>query len=256
MRLFRRREMPIRPDQVPVYEPVERGPGPSADEWMPTTEVIPREEAMTTEPQTEPDRELEYDQPEPVAPPFPVRETCGHCRGTGYVLTTNDLLRESIGLLGENGNEAMRIFYSNLLEAAPDLAAIFPRDLLTTDETRMQRDKLLGALVAVAQNYDPDNPQSEGMRVLKEHLAVFGRSHKAFRRADGTTSGAMLAEYNAVGVILLNTLHDLAGDAWLPEYDAVWVPAYDRIAKWMIHFQVEAEETAGEWSGRFPRPAQ
>jgi hemoglobin-like flavoprotein len=166
-------------------------------------------------------------------------------------LTTNDLLRESIGLLGDAGDEVMALFYRNLLDAARYLTPLFPPDLTDEQSTgpgRMQRDKLLGALVAVSQTYDPDRP--EQMEILDRHLETFGRSHAAFDRGNGRIQGATLAEYNAVKVVLFNTLHDVAGDAWLPEYDDVWSEAYDYAAGAMLFHGMRS----GFTSARYARP--
>jgi hemoglobin-like flavoprotein len=247
----------------------------SSDEWMPDTETdLPavKEEIMPdhqTEDQTygratvESDldeiriaSDRESDRPAKVdltagGAVDPNRDVCPHCRGTGYVLTTNDLLRESIALLGDAGDDVMRLFYENLLNAAPYLAPLFPRDLTTPGGDgagKMQRDKLLGALVAVSQTYDPDHP--EQMQILDTHLETFGRSHAAFDRGNGRVQGATLAEYNAVKVVLFNTLHDVAGALWRPEYDDVWSEAYDYAAGGMLFHGMRS----GFKSARYARP--
>lgn len=271
--MFGRRKQKIRSDQqLPPESPwvatglpltgADLGPGP-VDQWMPDTVTdLPavREEAMTTEPGTmyEDGESGRLSADDGLSPAeretierMTNRQDCQHCRGTGKVLTTNDLLRESIGLLGDQGDEVMRVFYVNLLDTVPYLARLFPADLTshTADGAgKMQRDKLLGALIAVSQTYDPDRP--EQMQILDTHLQSFGRSHAAFDRGNGKVQGATLAEYNAVKVVLFNTLHDVAGDAWLPEYDDVWSEAYDYAAGGMLFYGMRS----GFKSARYARP--
>lgn len=167
------------------------------------------------------------------------RERCDHCRGTGLVLTTNDLLRESLALLGDSGDAVVRDFYTLLFEKAPHLAGLFPTDLLAEDTISGQRDKLLEALTALAQTYDPGN--SSRMEILDRHLEVFGRSHANFTYRGGMPHGpATLDEYQAVKVVLFSTLHTAAGAAWRPEYDAAWAEAYDYAASAMLYHGLRA----------------
>lgn len=184
---------------------------------------------------------------EPVPVDSDDRQDCPHCRGTGKVLSVNDLLRESIGLLDGNEDAVIREFYARLLTAAPDLAPLFPRDLLAEDEIDHQRDRLLAAIVALAKHYDPDN--DEAMATLDTALASYGRAHSAFRRPDGTVRGATLEEYVAVKSTLFGTLHDAAGAAWLDEYDGPWSEAYDYAAIRMLSAQLDTPQRFG----RFPR---
>jgi hemoglobin-like flavoprotein len=240
--MFRRRTRPsaivIRPDQrLPPSASIRR----SDDEWMPDTDTdLTREKSMT-----DVDENARYSDPAPAdvaAPDVPrapmafedslVRDLCPHCRGTGKVLTDNDLLRESLALLGDHGDAVVREFYINLFDLAPDLAALFPADLLREDTIKGQRDKLLKALASLAQLYDP--ARSEQMGVLDTHLQSFGRMHASFNRPDGSVRGATLDEYHAVKVVLFNTLHAAAGEAWRPEYDDVWSQAYDYAAAAML----------------------
>jgi hemoglobin-like flavoprotein len=160
------------------------------------------------------------------------RPDCPHCQGTGKVLTKNDLLRASLELLGSDPHDLDRFvvaFYRQLFTHAPYLTAIFPADLAEPQADphgrgKGQRDKLLNALVALGTTYDPDD--REAMKVLDQHLALFGRSHSSFSFPDGVRP-PNLDEYRLVKVILFNLLHDVAGEAWLPEFDAVWSEAYD-----------------------------
>jgi len=182
---------------------------------------------------------------------------CGECRGTGYlIMSTNDLLKESLALVTD-GDGLVREFYSRLLTAAPDLAALFPPDLLTaaapgrpevvSDGSALrpaptrgarQRDKLLGALIALADLYDTDSDEKMGK--LDTALRAFGRSHAAFHRPDGRVLGATFDEYAAVKAALFATLADTAGSAWASEYTAAWSEAYDFAAVTMMHEQHRA----------------
>jgi hemoglobin-like flavoprotein len=189
-----------------------------------------------------------------------LRPVCPACRGKGYVMTTNDLLRESIQLLeGGTGDTVILTFYSRLLVAAPNLAEIFPADLLAPRDPLgdpdsrglKQRDKLYGALEALATMYDPDKVES--MEPLDTALQAMGRAHAAFwRPSEGVTRGATLEEYAAVKSVLFGTLHDLAGEKWLPEYDSVWSEAFDHAAGEMLREQ----HRSGFRSARYPRRAQ
>ncbi len=199
------------------------------------------------------------DDSQPLVPPVRASaEVCEACHGTGRVLTTNDLLRLSIALLGDDPaghHEFVAEFYRRLLIEAPDLAALFPADLtdpFSGGAGKIQRDKLLGALVALSQSYDPDAPDSEGMQILDTHLATFGRSHVRFFRPDGSERGATLDEYAAVKRVLFGTLLDAAGEAWRPEFTDAWSEAYDYAAATMMY----AQHRSGARAARYVRPSR
>lgn len=185
----------------------------------------------------------------PVPAPLvsPHRETCPTCEGTGHMPSISDHLRQSIALVADSGDEIVRAFYAELLGTAPDLAGLFPPDLLTTDETKGQRDKLLKALAALSETYDPADPDK--MARLDIALAAFGRSHAAFARPDGTVQGATWEEYAAVKDVLFRTLVAAAGPQWRPEFTASWSQAYDYAAAVMV----AAQYRSGFSAPRFPR---
>jgi len=191
-------------------------------------------------------------QTDPIGPPA---DPCPHCFGTGKVMTTNEILRQSLTLLGDDpaGHQSLIAeFYRRLLLAAPALVPLFPADLtdpLSSGEGKVQRDRLLGALIEVGQNYDPDHPDDEPMGVLGTHIAAWGRGHAAFARPDGTVSGASLREYVSVFDILMGTLHDATRAAWSPRFDKAWAEAYDFAARGMI----ASAWTSGFRSARYPR---
>jgi len=188
------------------------------------------------------------------------RQPCRHCEGMGYVPSISDNLRQSITLVGDSGDEIIQAFYAELLALAPGLASLFPRDLLdprspspgdmdgeSPRSGRGQRDKLLHALKALSEMYDPAD--DEKMARLDTALKAFGRSHAAFVRPSGEIKGATWEEYAAVKEVLFRTLTAAAGSAWKPEYTASWSQAYDYAAGVMI-----AEQHRSAFSApRFPR---
>jgi prepilin-type processing-associated H-X9-DG protein len=166
---------------------------------------------------------------------------CPRCKGSGIEPTVNDLLRESLGLLHDNTDPVIRTFYEHLLRAAPDLARMFPADLIDPlspapseggRSGRGQRDLLVAALLDVANDYDPDD--GEALRRLEKKARNWGRWHSNFVWADGHVGPAGLEHYNAVKAVLFATLLDAAGSAWRDEFTGVWSQAFDRVTAWMI----------------------
>lgn len=180
------------------------------------------------------------------------RVECEHCKGRGFVPGINDLLQESIALLGDGGDDVIRSFYVELFRRDPDLAALFPGnptqgDFGTDHKGAVQRDKLLKALGALAQLYDPGDPDK--MEHLDNALATYGRTHASFVRKDGTIKGATWEEYAAVKESLFTTLIRVAAEHWRPEYSAAWSQAYDYAAGVMLVEQFRS----GFVAPRFPR---
>lgn len=278
-RMFRRRERgkamnvaspdPIRPDEVRTYDashqadeqPTVADHGGEAEvtqerpyglvstddgQFYPV-EPVADQPAFTPEP---PRMAASAAVPRQMVPML--REPCPHCEGTGYVSGINDYLRESIALVGDHGDEIVRRFYTVLFRSAPDLAALFPGnpaegDLGTDHRGADQRERLLAALIALSDLYDPGN--GDKMAKLDTALGAFGRSHAAFVRKDGTIQGATIEEYAAVKDALFQVLITFAGAAWKAEYSAAWSQAYDYAAAVMLAEQFRS----GFAAPRFPR---
>jgi hemoglobin-like flavoprotein len=180
------------------------------------------------------------------------REACPHCQGAGYMPNVNDYLRESVALLGDQGDAVIRTFYVQLFRSAPEVAALFPGDPTKGDlgsdhKGAQQREKLLAAIVALSDLYDPEDPDK--MERLDRALGSFGRSHASFVRKDGTIRGANWEEYAAVKEALFSTLVTAAAEAWKAEYTEAWSQAYDYAAAVMIAEQ----HRSGFSAPRFPR---
>jgi hemoglobin-like flavoprotein len=182
------------------------------------------------------------------------REVCPQCRGTGRLPTVNDLLRDIWALAEGAEDEVVRLFYVLLLERAPSLAPLFPADLLQREAPeggREQRDRLVNALRALCMLYDPADRKA--MDRLNHALVGFGERHAAFNFPDGTMrAGATQDEYGAVKAALVDTLHEVTGDKWLPEYDGALSEAYDHAWAKMSSTQRDVVNPFG----RFPRPSR
>lgn len=195
----------------------------------------------------------------PEPPAHTITVACAGCHGNGHVtLPINPILRESLAAL-PNPDALAVAFYERLFNLAPELATLFPPDLLTGQAGLdgksagvAQREKLVAALAAVAEGYG-GNPDETAQ--LDRVLAQAGRSHAAFHRpGEPAPRGASIAEYLTVKQALFETLIDQAGDRWRPEYATAWNEAYDYAMILMLHAQV----TDGRYmqTPRLPRQAR
>lgn len=149
------------------------------------------------------------------------RARCVHC---GALRPTEfELVNESIDALAPRGADLIGSFYANLFAEAPELREIFPGDMSA------QREKLLGAIVALARNFDPAD--AGRMAKLDAALEQFGTSHARF--GEYATPEA----YATVGRILLLTLEDFAGKLWTAALAQAWRRRYRYASGRMIAAQ-------------------
>ena len=118
-------------------------------------------------------------------------------------------VEESFALLAPRGAELVERFYARLFEENPATRAMFP------SEMSEQKKKLLDAVALVAKSVrKPD--------AVRPALASLGKRHAEI--------GAVRAHYDVVGGVLLQTMAEMAGDAWTPEVENAWKALYGWVA--------------------------
>lgn len=125
-----------------------------------------------------------------------------------------DALETSFDLLAPRGEELVETFYARLFAAAPSVAPLFAG----TDMSR-QKAKLLATLVLVRKSL-------RDLDTLAPKLRELGERHGAY--------GAQAAHYPVVGAVLIESMAQLAGDAWRPEYQQAWSDAFALVAGAML----------------------
>jgi NAD(P)H-flavin reductase/hemoglobin-like flavoprotein len=136
------------------------------------------------------------------------------------------LLKESWGYIEDRADDLANNFYARIFLADPSLRELFP--VAMTD----QRSRWVQALVSVIQTVD--NPDA-----LDEFMDRLGRSHRRFHVEP--------QHYGVVGVALLASLREYAGDRWSIEYDQAWRDAYDTMAVRMLTSAERATRTPAFW---------
>jgi hemoglobin-like flavoprotein len=121
-----------------------------------------------------------------------------------------ELLRSSFALVVEREPEVTRRFYDVLFTNYPQAKPLFVTRGRTEQE-RMLRDML----VAIIDHLE-DGPW------LTDQLGALGARHAGY--------GVTPEMYAWVGASLLETLKQVAGEAWTPELAAAWTEAYGAIA--------------------------
>ena len=125
-----------------------------------------------------------------------------------------DALETSFDLIAPHGEELGDIFYRRLFAAAPSVTPLFAR----TDLER-QKAKLLATLVLVRKSL-------RNLDALVPKLRELGGWHGGY--------GAQAEHYPVVGVVLIASMAEVAGDAWLPEYGRAWSDAFEVVAGAML----------------------
>jgi len=197
-----------------------------------------------TEPADQPTEERPgrrmVDLPAAELPPRTVVVQCVGCEGHGKVqMSVHDVLGESIALIQDHADDVVRRFYKRLFTLAPAISGMFPKDLLTApahaegSPGAHQRDMLVGALVKVATLYGAGEREE---RELDTVLRQAGRSHASFAfPGEDLPRPAGPDEYALVKRALFETLTEVAGNLWRPEYTKAWGEAYDYAATEMQH---------------------
>jgi methyl-accepting chemotaxis protein len=132
------------------------------------------------------------------------------------------LLRESLDLLAPVAPAVVAAFYDQLFADNPAVRSMFPEVM------DLQRERLLGAIVALVTHYD--EPER-----LVPALTSMGRRHVQHRTE--------LAHYAAVGEALMTVLCRFAGEAWTAEYEGAWRRAYTFAAGTMMAASALASRT-------------
>jgi hemoglobin-like flavoprotein len=125
-----------------------------------------------------------------------------------------ETLEESFDLVAPQGDELVRKFYDRLFEVVPSVQPLFAEI-----DMERQRQALLNMLVVVR----------ESLRDLDDivpDLEDLGARHVDY--------GAQAEHYPVVGQVLIETMAEIAGDGWKPEYTSAWEEAYGVVQNVML----------------------
>ena len=134
-----------------------------------------------------------------------------------------ELLEASFALLAPQAEDLVERFYTRLFVAAPAARAMFP------DELAGQKRALLGSLGIIVNSL-------RAPEKLGSYLDGLGRRHVGY--------GAIEAHYDVVGTVLLETMAEVAGEAWNDELQQAWATAYGAIKGIMLAAAGEAVPAA------------
>lgn len=135
-----------------------------------------------------------------------------------------DALETSFDAVAPRGDELMDRFYARLFAAAPAVAPLF-----ASTDLRRQKQKLLAALVLLRRSL-------RDLDAVVPKLRAMGARHVRY--------GARPEHYPVVGTVLIDSMADVAGDAWRPEYGRAWAAAFDVVAGAMIAGAADATQPA------------
>lgn len=150
-------------------------------------------------------------------------------------MKTIDLVKSTIPLLESAGTAITQHFYERLFRHNPELKNIFN---MSNQQSGRQQFALFSAIAAYAKNIE--NPA-----VLATAIERIAQKHTSF--------SVQPEHYDVVGHHLIETLRELAPDAFTPDIEAAWAEAYGYLASIFIGREREiyqtAEQAPGGWSG-------
>jgi len=134
-----------------------------------------------------------------------------------------EALETSFDLVAARGEELIDLFYAKLFAAAPAV-----RPLFAHTDLRRQKAMLLATLVLLRRSL-------RDLDAVVPKLRSLGARHVAY--------GAEPEHYPVVGQVLIESMADVAGAAWRPEYGIAWTAAFELVAGAMLE-GAAAEELA------------
>jgi methyl-accepting chemotaxis protein len=143
-------------------------------------------------------------------------------------------LETSFDLVASRGDVLMDVFYARLFAAAPAVKPLF-----AGTDPRRQKAMLLGALVQLRGSL-------RNLPAFVPALQRLGARHVGY--------GARPEHYPVVGAVLIDSMAEVAGEAWRPEYARAWQAAFGVVAGAMLEGAQLAERTAGNLDAS-PEPA-
>ena len=132
-------------------------------------------------------------------------------------------METSFDLVALRGEELIDLFYAKLFAAAPAV-----RPLFAHTDLRRQKAMLLATLVLLRKSL-------RDLDAILPKLHALGARHVSY--------GAEPEHYPVVGQVLIESMADVAGAAWRPEYSTAWAEAFSVVAGAMLE-GAAAEELA------------
>jgi methyl-accepting chemotaxis protein len=123
-------------------------------------------------------------------------------------------LERSFDLIAPRGQELVDRFYARLFETAPSTKQLFERVDMDT-----QKSSLLAILITLRESL-------RDLSLIAPDLEELGARHIDY--------GARPEHYPVVGSVLLETMAEMGGSAWKPEYTSAWAEAYRLIQDVML----------------------
>src|SRR5215471_10956254 len=124
------------------------------------------------------------------------------------------LVETSFDLIAPRADELVDRFYTRLFETAPSTRAIFEHVDMQT-----QKQSLIATLVTVREAL-------RDLDTIVPDLEELGERHVGY--------GARPEHYPVVASVLVETMAEIGGSAWRPEYSAAWTDALNVIAETML----------------------
>lgn len=124
-----------------------------------------------------------------------------------------ELIRTSFAAIATQTDRVVDRFYERLFETAPQVRSLF------SDDMSQQKRHLLAAVGLVVKHAHDLTPLTSALRDM-------GWRHAGY--------GAQEAHYPVVRDVMLQTLAEVAGDAWTDEFHAAWERALNAVAGTMI----------------------
>jgi len=144
-------------------------------------------------------------------------------------------LETSFDLVASRGDVLMDVFLARLFAAAPAVKPLF-----AGTDPRRQKAMLLGALVQLRGSL-------RDLPAFVPALRRLGARHVGY--------GARPEHYPVVGAVLIDSMAEVAGEAWRPEYARAWQAAFGVVAGAMLEGARLDERVAGDLTAS-PAPAR